>query len=99
MPDKGGADYVREPVQVYLDRPDLDLLDDLVRTTGLAKAELLRRGIRRLSAEVLGERSPGWSLDRLVGSLDDTPAAPDLSSRHDEYLYGETKPSGKSGPR
>ncbi len=98
MTDTKGAKYVREPVQVYLDRPDVDLLDDLVRTTGLTKAELLRRGIRRLSAEVLGEKRPGWSLDHLVGSLDETPATPDLSVRHDEYLYGEAK-RGKSGPR
>jgi hypothetical protein len=97
MTDNRGAKYVREPVQAYLDQPDRDLLDDLVQATGLAKAELLRRGIRRLSAEILGARSPGWSLDHLVGSLDDE-ATPDLSTRHDDYLYGETG-RGKSGPR
>ena len=78
---------VREPVQVYLDAQDLDLLKRLGDQTGLAKAELLRRGLRRLASSELTERAPGWSFDLLIGALgDDEPT--DLSARHDEYLYG-----------
>lgn len=78
---------VREPVQVYLDGPDLTLLGTLAQSTGLSKAELLRRGLRRLASETLAERQPGWSLDLLIGSLDGGEALPpDLSERHDDHL-------------
>lgn len=78
---------VREPVQVYLDAQDLDLLNRLGDQTGLTKAELLRRGLRRLAGDKLTERKPGWSFDLLIGALGDGEPT-DLSVRHDEYLYG-----------
>lgn len=88
---------VREPVQVYLDAQDQDLLERLGTQTGLAKAELLRRGLRRLASDELTERKPGWSFDLLIGALgDDEPT--DLSVRHDEYLYGPA-PRGSKRPR
>jgi hypothetical protein len=77
---------VREPVQVYLDRQDRATLEDLARKTGLPKAELLRRGLRKLAGDELGQRAPGWSLDVLIGAIPDGP--PDLSARADHYLYG-----------
>jgi hypothetical protein len=77
---------VREPVQVYLDQRDRATLEELARKTGLPRAELLRRGLRRLAGEELGQRAPGWSLDVLVGSIPDSP--PDLSARVDDHLYG-----------
>ena len=83
---------VREPVQVYLDRPDRALLDALAQRSGLSCAELLRRGIRRLAESELGEQAPGCSLERLVGALGDDPALPaDLAARHDDYLYGPAR--------
>jgi len=86
------AARVREPVQVYLDAPDLALLDTLSTQTGLAKAEVLRRGLRRLADGVLTERKPGWSLDVLIGAMGDDPSIPaDLAERHDEYLYAPEK--------
>jgi hypothetical protein len=80
---------LREPVQVYLDRPDRDLLEELARRTGLSRAELLRRGLRQLADRLLDTQAPGWSLDALTGVLGDDPSLPtDLAARHDEYLYG-----------
>jgi hypothetical protein len=79
---------VREPVQVYMDADDKALLDDLAAETSLSRAELLRRGLRRIAADLRGARAPGRSLDDLIGALGaefDVPA--DLSTRHDEYLY------------
>src|SRR5947208_15740986 len=67
---------VREPVQVYLDEVDRSLLEELAARTGLPRAELLRRGLRRMADEVLTERAPGWSFDRVVGVLGDDPALP-----------------------
>jgi hypothetical protein len=87
---------VREPVQVYLDGHDRDLLEELARRTGLARAELLRRGLRQLGDRLLGDRAPGWSLATLSGALGDDPALPaDLAARHDDYLYGEASPTRK----
>ena len=81
-------DRVREPVQVYLDRADRDVLEQLASATGLSRAELLRRGLRGLAERMLTERRPGWSMDYLIGALGDDPSIPaDLSERHDEYLY------------
>lgn len=90
MTDTRGHKQVREPVQVYLDPPDVSLLDELMAATGLPKAELLRRGLRRLSEDALGGRAPGSSFERLIGAVGDD-APPDLAARHDEYLYGEPK--------
>jgi len=90
---------VREPVQVYLDEVDRSLLEELAGRTGLPRAELLRRGLRRMADEVLTERAPGWSLDRLVGVLGDDPALPsDLAARHDAYLYGGEHAPERPGP-
>jgi hypothetical protein len=81
---------VREPVQVYLDPQDRELLEVLAARTGLPRAEVLRRGLRQLADHVLTERAPGWSLDALAGALGDDPGLPtDLAARHDGYLYGE----------
>src|SRR5437764_14885709 len=83
---------VREPVQVYLDERDRDLLEALTARTSLSRAELLRLGLRHLSAELLTEGKPGASLDSLIGVLDSAPAVPrDLAAKHDDYLYGRVK--------
>lgn len=87
---------VREPVQVYLDRSDRRLLDDLARRTGLSRAELLRRGIRSVADRLLTERAPGWSLDELIGALGPAADLPeDLAARHDDYLYGPRRPRSR----
>lgn len=78
---------VREPVQVYLDQKDRDLLERVAQAKGLSRAEVLRRGLRSLAAEALADRRPGWSLEYLIGCLGDDPSIPtDLSERHDYYL-------------
>ncbi|MQA89183.1 MAG: hypothetical protein GEU90_02950 [Gemmatimonas sp.] len=88
---------VREPVQVYLDRADRSLLEDVAAVMGLSRAEILRRGLRKLARDVQAERQPGASFDQLIGALGDDPSLPgDLAARHDEYLYGDES-SGKSG--
>jgi len=79
---------VREPVQVYLDPDDKALLEEVARKTGLSQAEVLRRGVRRLSADLLAESRPGASLATLIGALGEDPLVPaDLAARHDDYLY------------
>lgn len=78
---------VREPVQVYLDVMDRDLLERLGKQTGQPKAELLRRGLRRLAADELKEKKPGWSFDVLIGAMGDDPSIPtDLAVNHDRYI-------------
>lgn len=89
---------IREPVQVYLDPADKQLLDRLSALTAVPRAELLRRGLRRLAAELSLEAEPGRSLQSLVGSLGDSQAIPtDLSARHDEYLYPRSDADATGG--
>ncbi|MGH7541201.1 MAG: CopG family transcriptional regulator, partial [Gemmatimonadota bacterium] len=81
---------VREPVQVYLDRADRSLLEEVAERTGLSRAEILRRGLRRVAGELLKEMAPGTAFEQLVGALGDDPSLPaDLAERHDAYLYGD----------
>ncbi len=78
---------VREPVQVYLDAEDRAILREIAERTALPQAEVLRRGLRRLAAD-LTDNPPGASLDRLIGALGSAGNLPaDLAGRHDEYLY------------
>lgn len=84
---------VREPVQVYLEAADKELLDRLSERTSLSRAELLRRGLRRLALELNAEAEPGRSLSSLIGALGNSVDIPfDLSQRHDEYLYAPLNP-------
>ncbi len=88
---------VKEPVQVYLDGADRDLLKALAEKTGLTKAELLRRGLRQLAAGELAEKPPGWSLEALAGLIVGGPA--DLSTRHDDYLADAIEEKKGAGAR
>lgn len=89
---------VKEPVQVYLDGLDQELLERLRRQTGDSKAELLRRGLRSLARAVLKERPPGWTFDALSGLLGDDPSIPrDLAQNHDQYLYQAMEEDLKRG--
>lgn len=84
---------VREPVQIYLEPSEKQLLDQLALGTGVSRAELLRRGLRRLAAEMATDALPGQSLSSLIGVLgtnDDIPN--NLSVRHDEFLYPDPSP-------
>ena len=74
-------------MQVYLDPDDRAILLQIAERTALSQAEILRRGLRRLAAD-LTDNPPGISLDRLIGALGHDAAIPaDLAVRHDEYLY------------
>ena len=77
---------VREPIQVYLSPEDRAILDRVAKTAGVSRAEVLRRGIRRMSAEVNADEHPGIKAMRelAAGWPDDTPN--DLGMRHDHYL-------------
>jgi hypothetical protein len=71
---------VREPVQVYLAPDDSAILARLADSTGLSKAEVLRRGIRSLareqgaSAPMLGflreTADAGWPASGIAGDHD-----------------------------
>lgn len=98
MPRKPSV--VREPVQVYLDAADRSLLDETAERTGLSRAEILRRGLRRAAADLLAEHRPGAAFESLVGALGDDPDLPDdLAARHDAYLYGDRQKDAEPGDR
>jgi hypothetical protein len=93
-PSKKKPMAVREPVQVYLDRPDKTLLDRVAKRAGLSRAEVLRRGLRSYGAEVLTEDNPILKLLHEFENADwpaDVPT--DLAVNHDKYLaelYADT---------
>jgi len=90
----------REPVQAYLDEPDTLLLQELSARTELSKAELIRRGIRRLAQDMALAGKPFAGLSALSGALDSAPSIPkDLAARHDDYLYGDREKTGQKRRR
>ena len=84
----GKPKRVREQAVVYLDARDSALLQHMADTTGLAKTELFRRGLRRLAEETLPGRKAGSSLAYLIATAIDDPFPPDVAERHDYYLFG-----------
>jgi Ribbon-helix-helix protein, copG family len=81
---------VREPIQVYLDPADRELLDAIAARSGLSRAEVLRRGIRRVGAEVLGGGDAALTfLDEMVAGGWPADMPDDVGERHDDYLTHE----------
>ena len=78
---------VRERVVVYLDARDRALLEQLTKTTGLAKTELFRRALRRLADDTVTATAPGYSLRQLVATANNDDFPTDVAERADEYLY------------
>jgi len=52
------ARKVREPLQVYLDQDERQLLDRMAGEEDLSRAEVLRRGLRAYAAVVGANASP-----------------------------------------
>lgn len=73
---------VREPIQVYLDPDERRVLDDLAQETGLSRAEILRRGLKRFAAE-RGGASPMLAFADTLSHMD---APADAAEQHDRYL-------------
>lgn len=85
---------------MYLDAADRSLLNEAAERTGLSRAEILRRGLRRAAADLLAEHRPGAAFERLVGALGDDPGLPsDLAARHDAYLYSDWPKGPEPGQR
>jgi hypothetical protein len=79
---------VREAVMVYLDARDRALLERIAKETGLARTELLRRGLWQLASRGLDDTPPGSAFDYLVQTASEQNTPPDLSEHADDYLYG-----------
>ena len=77
---------VREPIQVYLTPDDRAILDRVAKAAGTSRAEVLRRGIRRMSAEVLAEEHPALRLVREIAAMSTADGPNDMAERHDHYL-------------
>lgn len=80
------AKRVREQVVVYMDASDRDLLEDVVRKSGLSKTEVFRRGLRQIAGELLTEGRPGSAFEYLIATATDGDSPRDMSERHDKYL-------------
>ena len=86
-PKKKKNAVVREPVQVYLTQTDRAMLDNVAKKSGLSRAEVLRRGLRRFGAEVLEEDNPVLTfLDEMTKAEWPRDMPDDVAERHDHYL-------------
>jgi hypothetical protein len=81
---------VREPVQVYLAPDERKLLDSLARSTGLSRAEILRRGIRSFAAATRGAASPMLAL---LDDLAQEEWPEGVAEQHDTLLARAHRPS------
>lgn len=86
MPQDDSSRAEGAPTQVYLDESDQSLLERVARVTGLPRAEVLRRGLRRYAAELCANESPALAFlnDESGASSSEAPA--DVALRHDDYL-------------
>jgi len=77
------ARKVREPLQVYLDQDERQLLDRMAEEEDLSRAEVLRRGLRAYAAVVGANASPMLAF---AGSLADAADGCQLDSAVDDQL-------------
>ena len=95
-----GKSSVREPVQVYLTAGDRKLLREVAASAGVSGAEVLRRGLRRMAGEVLGEHGPAMRLLQEMNSADWPEHMPtDVALRHDRHLAEAAYPVPKRARR
>lgn len=75
----------RWPVQVYLDKEEIALLDRAAAALGTTKSDIVRLAVRRQARELLPpEDDPAWRLVGLAEAESGLPA--DLAGEHDAYL-------------
>ena len=105
MKKRQQARAVKEPVQVYLTAPDRAILERAAVATGLPRAEVLRRSLRRYAAELLADESPALAFLESANASPSS-APPDVAERHDEYLadwevasWGPTPATKKAGKK
>lgn len=78
---------VREPVQVYLTAIDRKLLREVALAAGVSGAEVLRRGLRRMAGDVLGDRNPALRLLEEMNAAEWPAGMPDdVATDHDRHL-------------
>ncbi|HEY3519399.1 MAG TPA: ribbon-helix-helix protein, CopG family [Gammaproteobacteria bacterium] len=68
-----------KPIQVYLERADLESLEAFAKARGWTKSQAIRTAIRALT-----RRPPADPVLELSGDIDALP--PDLSAEFDRYL-------------
>ncbi|HEX6806746.1 MAG TPA: ribbon-helix-helix domain-containing protein [Gemmatimonadaceae bacterium] len=78
-----GPRRVREPIQIYMEPEERELLDSLAADTRLPRAEILRRGLKMFAADRAGELGP---MQRLLQSLQDSEWPADVAREHDAHL-------------
>ena len=93
---------VAEPVQVYLERPDREILERLSGRLGATKSDVLRRGLAALERQL---EDPAYDpVLRIIGVADAMPEGRDpgydVAREHDRFLaeHGDAAPrKGRRG--
>jgi Arc/MetJ-type ribon-helix-helix transcriptional regulator len=78
---------VAEPVQVYLDRADHSLLEQLTGLTGTTKSDVVRRGLSALERELTSpDHHPALSVIGIAGAESAPPIDYDVAREHDRWF-------------
>jgi hypothetical protein len=102
MAPRKASSVVREPVQVYMDASDRELLEKAAVASGLSRAEVLRRGLHRYAAELLADTSPALAFLESAASVVPNEPSRDVAEKHDQYLADSEMASWRessAGPR
>lgn len=89
---------VREPVQVYLARPDRDRLARLTSQLETTKSDVLRRALEALERELTDPAEhPALRIIGIVGEVGKEPSPDyDVAREHDRFLAEAEPDSWKS---
>ena len=91
---------VSEPVQVYLDRVDHSLLEQLTGLTGTTKSDVVRRALGALERELTSpDRHPALSVIGIAGAESAPPIDYDVAREHDRFFADLEDSRTKRGRR
>ncbi len=91
---------VSEPVQVYLDRSQRRLLEQLADELGLTKSDVIRRGIEALERQMTDPAEhPALRIIGIASGESTKAIGYDVAREHDRYLAESEEKSWKAAPR
>ncbi|MGA2384413.1 MAG: ribbon-helix-helix protein, CopG family [Gemmatimonadales bacterium] len=91
---------VSEPVQVYLERHDRDLLDRLTTRLGASKSDVLRRALAALERQLTDPaQDPILGFIALADLAEGRDPGYDVAREHDRFLAESEEASWRAGRR
>ena len=96
--DRARQGRVSEPVQVYLERRDRDLLDRLATRLGASKSDILRRGLAALERQITDpSQDPVLRIIGVADASEGRDPGYDVAQEHDRFLAETETASWRPG--